>query len=388
MSEILDTIVLGGGIVGASAAYALIKRGEKTLLVDQFVPGHDRGSSHGDGRVFRLNYPEDFYVDMAAKSLPLWQALSDAAGRPVIQKTGIIEYGPAGSQLVEESRVQLENANHPHEVLSPKAARSRFPQFAFAEDKDLLFQADGAVVFAGTAVQELWRLFQEGGGITHTETRIEKLEVSADSVSIIDTTGKKFTAKRLVMAAGAWTNSLLTQVGLKLPIEVTQEVLAYFPPKDDNINYRVGTMPVMVDYHLEEPHYTLPIVDVGGVKIGWHHTGPVIQADDERHIPQEIMDGIQHFVRTIFPHLEDQPMETVTCLYSNSVDYHFILDTHPEYDHLVIGAGFSGHGFKFGPLLGEILADLALGTASPVSLEPFSLRRFEDLSALERRKGV
>jgi monomeric sarcosine oxidase len=380
MTTTYDAIVLGGGIVGAAAAYALVNKGQKVLLIEQFEPGHKQGSSHGDGRVVRFNYPEAIYVEMALHTYPAWERLSAAAGKALIQKTGLIEYGPANCQPIRESEAQLKHYQIAYEMLNPTAAKRRFPQWRFAEDTTILYQPDGAVAFATPAVRALWQLFRERGGTTLTGKRVAGLDATSQQVTLTATDGSVYRAPKVVIAVGGWSKQMLAMLGLAVPLEVTQEILAYFPPKDNTVHHRIGTMPILVDFHAEPGFYCLPIVEIEGVKIGWHHTGVVMQPDDKRVVPDAILNGMRGWIEQLFPHLQTEPLEVHTCLYTNTPDYHFILDQHPQYANVVIGAGFSGHGFKFGPLLGELLASLVLGEALPVSLATFALARFKGVS--------
>jgi monomeric sarcosine oxidase len=391
MTATYDVMVLGGGIVGAATAYALLNKGQKVLLLEQFEPGHKNGSSHGDGRIVRFNYPEAIYVEMATHSYPAWGRLGAAAGKPLIQKTGLIEYGPANCEQIQDSESQLQRYGLAYEMLDANTANERFPQLHFNDNTMILYQPEGAVAFATPAVLALWQLFREGGGTAITGKRITGIDVSANQVTLTDSEGTAYTAPKVVIAAGGWAKQLLATIGLDLPLTVSQEVLGYFPPKDDSVNHRVGTMPILIDFHapLYAPFYSLPIVDIGGVKMGWHHTGVEMQPDNERVVPQRILDGMRGWIERSFPHLQPDPLEVVTCLYTNTPDYHFILDKHPQYANVVIGAGFSGHGFKFGPFLGELLAALALDETPSVSLETFALARFHDtVSELEKRTGA
>jgi glycine/D-amino acid oxidase-like deaminating enzyme len=179
----------------------------------------------------------------------------------------------------------------------------------------------------------------------------------------------------------------LAHVDVEIPLTVTQEVLTYFPPIDE-VSHRVGDMPVAIDYHPESPFYFVPQVEVPGMKVGWHHTGSEADPENREDASQEIIAGAQNWIDRLFPHLSREPIEVQTCLYTNTPDYHFVMDTHPEYEHIVMGAGFSGHGFKFGPVLGQFLAQMAQEQAPPISLEPFALKRFEDPDKLQKRVGA
>lgn len=384
-----DVIVLGGGIVGAATAYALAQADKSIALIEQFEPGHSRGSSHGDGRVVRFNYTESIYVQMATLAYPAWEALSARIGRPLFQKTGLVEYGPAGCEPIATSEAMMLDYGIAYQKLDPADARRRFPQYAFADGTDVLYQPDGAVAFATPAVLALWELAQADGVQGFTGQRIREIQPGHDFVTLIAETGQKWTGKSLVVTAGAWTGQLLQQVGIDVPIVVTHELLSYFPPEETStVSHRVGDMPVAIDYHTEAPFYSLPQVDVPGVKVGWHHTGNEVAADHPDADVEHLLRGAQGWIDRLYPHVNRNPIETQTCLYSNTPDYHFIIDHHPDYPNIVVGGGFSGHGFKFGPVLGQILADLAQGKATSVPLGEFSLERFQNPAQLQKRVGA
>jgi monomeric sarcosine oxidase len=384
-----DVIVLGGGIMGASTALALVNAGKKVLLLEQFEAGHIKGSSHGDGRVVRFNYTEGIYVEMAKLGYPAWERLSRDAGESLLLKTGILEYGPIGSREVEESETQLKLHAIPYENLSHAEAAKRFPQYRLKENTQIIYQPEGAVARATPSVLASWRLFQARGGTALTGQRVSKLEISPENVKITSQTGESWEAASLVVTTGSWSKDMAESMGMSLPLLPTQETLAYFAQKENAPSHRVGDMPIMIDYHdAENPFYCLPIVAVRGVKLGWHHTGKVIHPDDKRETPETILEGMREWIAQTFPYLQPREIEIASCLYTNTPDYHFILDKHPHFENVVIGAGFSGHGFKFGPIIGEILAMLVMGKQSPLSLDTFRITRFETNEHLERHLGA
>lgn len=386
---IYDVIVIGGGVIGAASADALVQAGQKVLLVEQFEPAHTRGSSHGDGRVVRFNYSEAIYVEMAQHAYPAWEALGKRNGKPLLQKTGLLEYGEDDNEAIFASQANLSLYDVPYSLLTVKEARQRYPQYRFEAGKTILYQADGAVAFASPTVLALWKLLKEGGASCLTQRRVEEIEIHAASVTVRDSTGESHQGRKLLITVGGWAQRILAQTGLpNLPLEASQECLAYFPSNNPQVNHRVGTMPMMIDYTPADPFYCLPQVDIAGVKVGWHHTGSVVDPDYPTTMPEHILAGMQDWIRTRFQHLDPQPIETVPCLYTNTPDYHFVLDTHPTYAHVVIGSGFSGHGFKFAPTLGEILARLILDREPLLDLSMFNLARLQHPETLHRRIGA
>lgn len=381
-----DVIVIGGGIVGAATAHALTHRGQNVLLLDRFEPGHEHGSSHGDGRVVRFNYPEPIYVEMARLAYAAWEALSTAAGRTLLQKTGLAETGSSDNPQIIAQRANFEQTGVPYEELTGSSYMQRYPQIRIPADSVVLLQADGAAAFATLAVQALWRLVAAQGGETLTGHRVTQIEADDGGV-IVHSGGQSWRGRKIVLAAGAWANDLLAPLGITIPLEVTQEQLAYFSPRNE-MDHSIGNLNVLLDWHKNPPFYTIPQIEVPGMKLGWHHTGKPVDPEQRRPDDQEILAGMHDYIKERFPHLNPEPIQTVTCLYTSTPDLHFVMDTHPTLRNVVIGAGFSGHGFKFGPTLGEILAALALEETPPVALDEFSLARFENLDQLKRRTGA
>lgn len=391
----VDTVVLGGGIMGASAALALVRgdaeRGRprrRTLLLDAFAPGHTRGSSHGDGRIVRFTYAEAVYLELARRAYPGWRRLERDAGVPILEITGGWEHGPADCRILDELARALADAEIPFDDLTAAESRRRFPQFRPAEPGRILYQRDGAIARADTAVAALWRLVEAGGGTLWTNRRVEEITATSDRVTL---TGDGFAveAGTAVVAAGGWTSRLLAD-SVDLPFTVCREVVAHFPVKNgSSIDHRVGAMPTMIDYQVPEtPFYALPILDVPGVKIGWHHTGPETDPDDPGEVDEKILARLHRQIEDRFPHLIPEPIEVTTCLYTNTPDYHFVIDRHPSHERVIVASGFSGHGFKFAPAVGEILADLATDRDPGLDLATFAISRFTAGSPLERRRGA
>lgn len=379
-----DVIVLGGGVVGASAADALARRGCRTLIIEQREPAHDRGSSHGDGRMIRYDYSEPVYVEMVRQSYEAWEEVARRGGEALLQQTGICNFGPAGSSHLAELETNLSAFHIPYERLTAAESNTRFPQYRLDPESETLYQPDGGVLFAGQAVRCLWRLAQANGAEAITGERIESLNIHRDRIRITACSGRSWSAERLVLAAGSWSGAWLNRLDLRIPLSVTQEQLAYFPVKD-GVDHSAGVMPNCIDYHTPQPFYCLPQITVPGVKAGWHHTGPEIDPDHPLPVDEANLVAVQAFIRRRCPHLEPTPVVVQHCLYTNSLDYHFILDRHPVYPQIVIAAGFSGHGFKFGPVLGRILTALAFDESPPVPLDMFAIDRFAQPRKLRQR---
>lgn len=380
MVETAGTVVVGGGVVGAAVARTLSRRGESTLLVEGRTPAHRAGSSHGDSRIFRFSYPEPEYLAMAERAHSGWRELERETGATLLHETGGWECGPERCPELAARRATLAAAGHRAEVLSAEESAGRFPQIAVPAGAEVLYQPETALLAAERAVVALWETVERAGGRTRRNETVLGIEAGSGGVVLGLGQGRRIRAARAVVAVGGWSRPLLKTLDLDLPLAVTREQVAYFAPKPGapaDIDHRVGKMPTVMDYHTTKPFYSLPQLEVPGVKAGWHHAGTAIaSAEEESGLDEENLAAVASFVCRRLPHLDPRPILKTTCLYTSTPDLDFILDRHPTEPALTIAAGFSGHGFKFGPVLGEILAALALGSEPPVRLERFALGRF------------
>ncbi len=384
-----DAIIVGGGIVGISTACVLAGRGLRVLLLERFTPAHEHGSSHGDSRMIRFDYEETVYVEMAARAFRAWEDLAKRLGKPVFRQTGICNLAPADAEVLETLETRLRDCGLPFERLAESSFARRFPQLNLPQLSEAIYQPDSAVLFADEVVRSLWDCAREDGVDARTETEVVSLLPGADSVEVRTSDGRTWSGTRLVLATGGWTGRWfdalgLDALGLDASLVVTRELLAYFPQAGP-VPHEAGAMPNVIDYHTPDPFYCVPQVRVPGVKAGCHRTGRIVEADDPEEVDRANLAAVQDFIGRRCPHLSPDPVAVKHCLYTNSADYHFILDRHPEHDNVVLAAGFSGHGFKFGPVLGEILAARLFDERPPVDTSLFGLERFNRPGALKPR---
>ena len=375
-STVYSVIVLGGGMAGAISAETLARRGQRVLLLEQYEPGHQRGSSHGDGRIIRYAYAEPEYVAMAHLAYPLWEALGRRAGEPLIRRTGGWDCDEAGSAQLAQTEANFVTYGVPYERLDAAASNRRFPHFFLPEGSQALYHPAGGGVFADKAVLAFWRLAQAAGAETQTGERMVNLEVVGDLVHLRGASGAVYRGERLIVATGSWSRQVLRQVGLDVPLTALQVQVAHFPVLG-TLSHGPEAMPYFIDYHGEHLFYGLPQLEVPGVKVGWHSAyRELADPYSEQPIDLDNLALTQRFVRERLPHLGLEPLRTTTCRYTMTPDEHFVLDRHPTLPQIVIGTGFSGHGFKFAPALGEILADLVLDQPPQLDLRRFALSRF------------
>jgi len=360
------TVVVGGGVMGSSAAWQLASRGHDVTLLEQFQPGHDRGSSHGSSRIFRLAYPDPFYVDLAARALGLWRQLEADTGSPVLTLTGAVDHGPPSS--IGPVAEALVAAGHRAEFLSPAQAAERWP--GLRVDTGAVYHAEGGRLHADHAVRALQQAATRRGAEVRHGARAATISARSDGrVEVVTADEQSFVADRVVVAVGGWAPRTLAGLVEGLPrMRVTQEQPAHFPAENplgwpSFIHHGPATLLPGIDV------YGLGSVD--GVKVGFHGVGPLVTdpTDRDRSIDLAAQRRLQEYASAWLPGVDPERPESTTCLYTTTPDHDFVIDRQGP---IVVLAGFSGHGFKFGSLIGELAADLA---DDRPGLSRFALRR-------------
>ena len=369
MVDRFDVAVVGAGLMGSATALSLGRRGVRTVLIDRFDPGHARGASHGAVRIFRLSYPTPDYVRLARRVLPLWRGLEDEAGERLLVTTGGIDSG----SVARDNALALGAAGVPFDWLAERDAGERFPAIDFEGLGRVLFQSDGGVALADRTVAAQIRLAAAQGVEFRPRTEVQSVSTRQGGAAVIETDAGEVEAGVVVITPGPWAGRLLTEtLGRPMPIRATLQVVAHFAPAEPA---QVASMPTFVEWVTPSlVHYVVPPVGAApGVKVGDHDPGPEI---DPSHGPFEVDEGrlapIASYAARRLPSVVPDAIAPETCLYSLTPDEDFILD---RVGDIVVGAGFSGHGFKFGPLIGDLLADLAMGEDPGLPSGRFSIDR-------------
>ncbi len=365
--ERVEIAVVGSGVIGSATARALAARGVPAVLLEQFDLGHARGSSHGATRIFRLAYPDPGYVRMAVSSREAWAQLEDDAGEELLVRTGGLDAGPGASSCA----AALAESGVPHAWLETGEVSGRFPGIAARPGERMLFQPDAGVLLAGRAVAALQRVAVRDGAEVRARTPVLGIEPRSDGV-VLRTPAGEIAAKVAVVAAGGWCGGLLAGAVSRVPqLTVTLQQVRYFAPRAGG-----GAWPTLIDWSAAGADwYVVPAVGgAPGVKVATHVPG---RAVDPRSGPfGEIDDAVEEaaarYVRERLAGLVPDGRAAETCLYTMTADEHFVLDREGP---VVVGGGGSGHAFKFGPLLGEMLADLALGQDTQIPRDRFALSR-------------
>jgi sarcosine oxidase len=363
-----SVVVVGGGAMGSAAAWQLARRGADVVLLEQFGPGHARGSSHGSSRIVRLTYVDPFYVDLAAAAYAQWEELEADANERLLTWTGVVDHGER-STVAAISDV-LSSRGHAVEVIDPSEARDRWPGLRL--EPPILFHPRGGRAHADRTVAALKQVASQLGAEIRHDTRVDAIVPAGDGVEI-RAGDETWRADATVVAVGAWSSSVLDGI-VRLPnLTVTREQPAHFPPVDPTTPWP-SFIHHLVDTNTRgsaTPRGAYGLSSVDGVKVGFHAVGPVIDPDESvSDIDHERLKSLQDYVTEWIPGVDAGRPDAVPCLYTLTDDADFIVD---KIGPVTIAAGFSGHGFKFTPQIGAMLADLVLD-AGPAPRR-FSLNR-------------
>jgi sarcosine oxidase len=347
----VDVVVIGGGAMGSSTAWELAKRGRDVLLLERFEPGHANGASHGASRNFNVAYAEPTFVDMLVESRRGWDELGE-----VLDETGIVNHGPNPGY----ARVfgALAAAGIPAEWVDPVEATKRWPGLRFTTD--VLHTPSAGRLNADLAVARLQAAASALGAIVRHRSPVTRIDVLGDDLVRVTLADEVITARHIVVTVGAWTQKLAGFLPLP-PLVVTQEQPAHFALLHD-----FGEWPGF-NQAPDEDWWLSPIYGVltpgEGVKAGWHGTGVLTDPDARTFLPEQLqLERLQRYAREWLPGVDPERFEAISCTYTTTPDSNFVLDA---VGPVVVGAGFSGQGFKFVPAVGRILADLVDGIPAP-----------------------
>jgi sarcosine oxidase len=372
-----DTIVVGVGGMGSAAAYHLTDRGQDVLGLERYDVPHTKGSSHGVTRIIRRAYYEDpAYVPLIERADELWEELEAASGRDILHRTGSIDGGPVDSAVFAGSKRSCLDHDIPHEVLTGNEVNERFPGYDLPSEYRAVYQADGGFLVPEQAIIAHVQAAQAAGAEIRAREAVHDWAETVDGGVRVRTDRGTYVADRLVLTAGAWNAELVDALeGLAVP---ERQVLAWFQPTDP-AKFTRERLPVWNLATPEGRFYGFPSHDVPGFKLGkYHHRNEAVDPDDWAREPDRADEALlRDFTERYFPEAAGPTMRLATCMFTNSPDEHFILDTLPANDDVVVAAGFSGHGFKFASVVGEVLADLATEGATDHPIGQFSLDRFD-----------
>jgi len=370
-----DVIVIGVGAMGSATIYELTNRGLSVLGIEQDNIPNDIGSSHGITRIIRLAYYEHTsYVPLLRKSYTLWRDLEKRIGKRILVTTGSIDASRENDEVFRGSKSSCDIHNLDYEVLDSGEISNRFPGYQLPNDVIGLYQPDGGILIPEECIVGYVNVALELGAEIHGREQVISWSPMGGGVRIKTDKGE-YSSEKLVITAGAWTSKLFSELKeLAIP---ERQVLAWFQPGRPEL-FTPSTFPVMNILVEEGRYYGFPAYGIPGFKVGrYHHRGENVDPDTmDRNPNSEDEALLRSFTNRYFPDASGPTIALKTCMFTNSPDEHFIIDFHPEWPQICIAAGFSGHGFKFASVVGEIMAELVCDGNSHHNLDLFKLDRF------------
>ncbi|GHC77900.1 N-methyl-L-tryptophan oxidase [Limoniibacter endophyticus] len=369
-----DTIVIGIGGMGSATLWELARRGQKVLGLERYDLGHSMGSSHGFNRIIRLSYFEHpSYVPLLRRAYALWRKTEELAGEQLLFITGSIDASREDGRVFTGSLAACKEHGLSHEVLGAREVNSRFPGYNLPDYMACVFQPEGGFVASERAILAYAALAVDAGAEIHAREKVVAVEPGQGRVAVITDQGR-YEARRAVVAAGAWISDLIP--GLTMTAVPERQVLGWFQPIDPSA-FKPSVFPVSNIAADHGHYYQFPSWGIPGFKIGkYNHFKEHGHADELSREPRPDDEAaLRLAIRDLFPKADGPTLRLAACLFTNTPDEHFVVDTLPGHPEIIVASPCSGHGFKFASVMGEILADLATTGESKFDLELFRYAR-------------
>lgn len=372
-----DTIVVGLGIMGSATLATLAARGKRVLGIERFDLGHAMGSSHGVSRIIRIGYFEGAaYVPLVQRAARLWDELGTRLGERVMFVTGTLDCAPADSPLTYQSRVSCQANALPYEELDGEEITRRFPGFRLPKAYTGIFQPDGGFIASDRALAGYQTLaIADGAEIRAREKMLGFQSISSSGGVRVRTSHGTYEAESLVLSTGGWIGDHIP--ALKKVAVPERQVLGWFQPRDAKL-FTPDRFPASILKTEASHFYHFPLWGAPGFKIGAHRH--LFQQSDAETLDRNIYPEDEALLRKglefAFPEANGACLRMTACHYTVTPDEHFILDRLPGAPQVIVASPCSGHGFKFGSVFGEVLADLASGKEPAFDLAMFRLGRF------------
>ena len=369
------TIIVGLGGMGSAAAYHLAARGEKVLGIERFSPAHRNGSSHGHSRIIRQAYFEHpSYVPLLKRAFSHWDDLARQADEDLLHLTGGLNLGLPDSDVITGTLASVRAHDLPHEYLNAAEIRRRYPAFTPGDDIVGVFERNAGYVVPEAAVRTHLRLAAQHSATLRFNEVVQSWQATESGVTVT-TDQRTYTADHLILAPGAWAPELMHDLGL--PLRVERRVLLWFDPIGGEAPFDEANFPVYIwDCGEGVSFYGFPKQPgTPGIKVAIHTVGQQCAPDTiNRALSDHDVASLQDLVRERVPALLGPMRDYETCMYTLTPDEHFVIAKHPTHPQVVLASPCSGHGFKFTPVIGEVLADLAMHGRTNHDISLFSLR--------------
>ena len=373
MERTYDVAITGLGAMGSASARALARRGRTVVGFDRFAPPHALGSSHGRSRIIREAYFEHpSYVPLVRQAYRLWEELEREAGERLLIKTSGLMIGPPDGALVTGALASARQHGLAHEVLDAAGITRRVPVMRPASDMVGVWEPEAGVLLPETAISASLTSARRHGAVLHVDEPVASWRADGDGVEVRTRRGV-YRAGRLVLASGAWLRTLAPA----LPLAVERVALFWFEPASDPGGFDPACFPVFILEHARDRFiYGFPRLD-GAVKVARHHEGEAADPDRPRHgVNSGEVEAMRALFRPFLPGADGPLRETAVCMYTNTPDGHFVIGPDPRHPMVTLVSACSGHGFKFAPAIGEIVADLVIEGTTRWDLGLFSPQRF------------
>jgi sarcosine oxidase len=369
-----EYIVLGLGGFGSAAAYWLARRaGKEVLGLEQFELGHVRGESQDHSRIIRLSYHTPGYVELAKHAYRAWAEVERDSGEKLVLKTGGLDWGPRVSAIpISNYTDSMDAAAVPYERLDAAEIMRRWPPFKLSDDIHGVFQPESGIAMAAKGNATHVRMARAHGATLCDRTPVDGITPSEGEIEV-RTGGVAYRCRRLVIAAGGWSNRALAHFGVQLPLRVTKEQVTYFA-SPRLADFQPDRFPIWI--WMDDPcFYGVPAFGEPGPKVGQHAGGQEVTADGRDFEPDEAARGrVMDFLGQYLPSALGPIIYTKTCLYTLTPDRDFVIDAVPGRSDAFVAIG-GGHGFKFASLIGRILSELAIDGRTERDLAPFRIDR-------------
>jgi sarcosine oxidase len=372
VSEEFEYVVIGLGALGSSTAYHLAKSGQRVLGLEQFELGHERGASHDTSRILRHSYHTPGYVRLTFDAYDDWAVLEDDSGEQLVTQVGGLDLFPPDPAIpMDDYADSMSACDVPYQSLTSKELRTRWPQLAVPDGTVGLYQERGSIVPAARSTAAMQAMARRFGATLRDRCPVTELEPAGDA-TLVHTCDQSFRAQRVIVCSDAWTNAVLAGLDASLPLTVTLEQVTYFRPEDPT-PYQPGRLPLWI--WMDDPcFYGFPCYGEDTVKAARDCSEIEVSGDDRPFEPDAgRLAQLTSFMHERFPGV-GPAVRSKTCLYTLPPDRDFVVSTLPGHESVTVGMG-AGHGFKFSPTLGRLLADLAEHGSTKTDIAPFALDR-------------
>lgn len=377
--ETFDAIVVGLGTHGSAAAAALARRGQRVLGIERFGRGETMGSASGWSRLIRTaHYEHPWLAPLATASWDRWLALERETGTPLLTRTGGLYGGPAASAIVAGARESVDDHGVVHEVLDAAKIHRRWPILEPAEDTVAVFEEQAGTIRIDRAIETHLAVAERNGARLDFGRRLVDWRPAAGGGFEVETAdGRVAGAAHLVITTGPWIGEFVPDLGL--PLTVEREVPMWFRTTVDPVIVRADRLPVWVLRDADTFFYGVPYDPTLGLKVSIHHWGTFVDPDTvERDVGEAEVERVRTFLQRRMPAANGELVDAKVCLYTNARDETFIIDRHPAAPGVAYASACSGHGFKFAPVIGEILADLVTTGSTTWPIDAFRADRFAE----------